>query len=318
MAQVVELRSGARTRPPTFVDATAMVAEDEPDRSWIIPGLIERQGRVLLVGAEKSGKSLLALTGAVQAAAGLKVWDRFETDIPPTVLYMDLEMTRSSIRRRLRGLTISAKLPDGALYLLHTAGAMDLKSARERRDLYAQLDEVQPDVLFIDPLYKFMLTDAVYEKDVRPYIDAMDELRDRYDCGIVLVHHYRKRAHGEGKRGKDASDVFGSSILLRWPEMVLGLEEDALRAIYDRDDNWNGIKSFPLKRGGQWPISLQDPELDRAGAIAQWLRVHGPASGNAVSAGVGGNRVAVLNTLSELEVRGAIRRNLGGEWEAAE
>lgn len=316
MGEVVSLNGKAKL--PAWIDAVALVGESEVDREWVINDLIERQGRILLAGAEGAGKSLLALTAAVQAAANLNVLGRFGTDLPATVVYIDLEMARSSTRRRLRELSATAKLPDGALYVLHRPDGLDVSSNRERRDLFALLDEVEPTLIVVDPLYKFMLTDSVYERDVRPTIQALDEMRVRYNASLILVHHLRKRAHGEANRGKDSSDIFGSSVLLRWPEVILTMAgDDVLRVVKDRDDTFHGIKSFPIKRGGAWPLSLENPSLTREEEIAQWLRSHGPASGNSVFAGVGGNKTAVLASLTKLDHTGAIRRDKDGLWEVS-
>lgn len=314
MGEVVSL-NGHR-KYPAFLDAKDLVAEDEPDRAWVIEGLVEREGRILLAGAEGCGKSLLALTAAAQAAAGIKVLDRFEVDLPATTVYFDLEMGRSTMRRRVKQLSISAGLEDGALFIVHRPEGLDLSSAKERHDLFAFLDEISPDFIVIDPLYKLMETESVYERDVRPTIKALDEMRTRYQCGLLLVHHLRKRASGEASRGKDSSDVFGSSVLLRWPEVTMLLNEQTLVVSKDRDANFGGNKpSFPVRRGGKWPIWLDDPSAPPDEDVLNVLREMGPMTRAQVIKTAHRRAKDVGDALKRLEALGKVR-HIDGVWES--
>jgi hypothetical protein len=307
--KVIALMRRDKEPPPELLDATVLADEPEPDHEWVIPDFIERQGRILLAGPEKCGKSLLALTLAVQAASGITALDFFPIESTPRVLYMDLEMARSSTRRRLRQLIISAKghLKPGALEILHRPDGFDVTT--DARHFSTALGHIRPDLIVIDPLYKLMVTDSVYERDVRPTLKWLDQLRKAFGCSIILVHHLRKRPQGESGRGRDASDIFGSSVLLRWPETLMLLDEDSLRVKGDRDATFGELNYFSVKRGGVWPIGLTSGGLDGdiEAEILDYLQV-GPTSGNELAKNVHHKRQKVGRMLQSLEHRKLIVR----------
>jgi RecA-family ATPase len=292
-----------RQIPSARMEAYRLTEEDEPDHDWLIPGFIERQGRILIAGAEGSGKSLMALTLAVQAASGLPVLGRFPMSIAARVVYLDLEMGRSSTRRRLRQLLISAKgsLIQGDFYIYHRPDGLDLSTPTDRAELDAWFNEIEPELVIIDPLYKMSLTDSTYEREVKPTLKMLDRWRLVHGCGIILVHHFRKRPQGEAGRGRDASDVFGSSVLLRWPETVFMLNEETLKLAKDREATFADLKSFQVVRGGQWPISLDGGAVLPTEEVFDHIRVSGPCSGNSVALALGRRRTDVYNALRSLE-----------------
>jgi hypothetical protein len=257
-----------RQRRPAWRDAVAFVHEPMPEREWLITDLVERQGRLLLVGPEGKGKSMIALTLAVQAAAGLTVLDAFEVDLPRRTIYMDLEMPERSTRRRLKPLTISARLEPGALELFHRLEGINLRDKDERASIQENLHRIGPDLLVIDSLHKVVQGDLNDDTHIAPVLGWIDAQMETFDCAVVMVHHLRKRAHGEAKRGKDASDIFGSSRLLRWPELTLSIDDagQKLRVFKDRENTMGDIVAFSIEWGGVWPLRLADPEFRKDGS----------------------------------------------------
>ena len=309
--------NGQRRRPNVWVDALDLVAEPEPAREWVIEDFVERQGRVVLVGAEGAGKSLLALTLAVQAAAGHVVLDAFPVDLPRRVLYVDLEMARASTRRRLRPLAITSGLKRGALEVCLRPDGLRLEDPEERQAFFAHLERIEPDLVVIDPLYKLMETESVYERDTKPALQFLDLLRLQLGCAIVLVHHLRKRPQGEATRGKDSSDVFGSSVLNRWPETILSLSPTKLVVWKDRDATFGDFRAFAAKFGGHWPVSLYAPSTELEMRIYELLaEQEGSVGQSDVLRQMKVRKADVLDALRTLEAAGRIRKTMTG-WEIA-
>ena len=76
----------------TRLNATmlANVLDQEDNEDWIIPGILERQERVIFTGGEGAGKTTLVRQMAILSAAGINPFT-FE-DMPPVrVLVIDAE-----------------------------------------------------------------------------------------------------------------------------------------------------------------------------------------------------------------------------------
>ncbi len=128
--------------------------EDDDTYDWVIPGLLERQERVIITAEEGAGKSTLLRQIAVQAAAGIHPFT-LETIAPITVLHIDVENTRRQSRRRYRPLRLQAghQLESDRLRIeLRTAG-LDLTTDTDRDWLLDTCRHVQPDLLLIGPIY---------------------------------------------------------------------------------------------------------------------------------------------------------------------
>jgi KaiC/GvpD/RAD55 family RecA-like ATPase len=302
-------------RPPAWVDAIDFLAEPIPAFDWVINDLVGRQGRVLLVGAEGAGKSHLSLTAAVQAAAGLPVLDVFGVELPRRTIYADLEMPRTSVARRLNALRISSNLARGALELCLRPDGINIGSADERQDFLSHVQETEPDLVVIDPLYKLTETDAIEEKNLRPVLAFLDDIRSTCNCALILVHHLRKRPQGESSRGRDSSDVFGSSVLLRWPEVILMLHPDEARVVKDRDGVFGDVRTFPVEFGGHWPVSFGDPRADLEEEVFDYIDAWGPVPTTRIRSDLGRPKKELSRALRLLEGRGRVRQN-GKGWEA--
>ena len=318
--RVITRLRAEKHRAETWIDAVDLIAEPEPEREWVINDFIERQGRILLAGAEGIGKSFVTLTLAVQAASGKEpVLGRFLTPYPCRVLYLELEMGRSTVRGRLRKLITSAGgLDHGAVELYLRPDGVDLKSQKELRDLDTRIADSEADLVVVDPFYKWTNPNPRDEAELLAALRVIDQWRLHHGVAVILIHHLRKRQSGEAGRGKDVSDLYGSSILSRWPETVMILtEDDRLKVEKDRDHTFADRPAFPLVRGGRWPFSLGDPGAAFSGPILGHLRDAGPTSGNALWGRIGGRTQDFYAAIRNLEREGRIRRS-GQRWEAVE
>jgi hypothetical protein len=315
---------------PAWVDSVEFLAEPDPDIEWLIPGLIERQSRTILAGIEEGGKSLLTLILAAQAAVGHPILERFPMERPIRVVYFDLEMGRRQTRRRLRQINetlteLGKPLQPGALELFQRPDGMDLNDRGERRALLEKIERLQPDLMIFDPLYKMMATEG-YEREVKPFLRFLDRIRRETDVAMLLVHHLRKRAGGDSERGKDTSDIYGSSLLLRWPETILSLTYDFMKVSKDRDYVFRDDRAFPVLRkeegeDSKWLMVLGNPRIVIDNEILEYLTEVGPASANLLARDLGHRRLEVSRACRRLAEEGRVEKTGAGskmKWEAIE
>jgi replicative DNA helicase len=233
---------------------------------WVIPGLLERSERVIVVAAEGVGKTMLARQVALLCAAGIHPFS-FQPMPAIKTLTLDLENPDRIIRRTGHSIAMQA-MASGRVTrlnaeLLTRPSGMDLLKASDRASLEEALDRVRPDLLVIGPLYKAFLdpggrTSESIALEVAKYLDT---IRTVYKCALWIEHH---APLGTSMTSRDLRP-FGSAVWSRWPEFGISLQPDptALGAyVYDvrhfrgaRDERQWPTK---IKRGVKFPFEVID------------------------------------------------------------
>jgi hypothetical protein len=243
--------------------------EDDDTYDWVIPGLIEHQERIIITADEGAGKSTLLRQIAMTTAAGIHPFTHERID-PIRVLHIDVENSLRQSRRRYRPLLIQAVDqvghdldPDNLRIEIRIAG-IDLTSDEDRDWLIKTTTAVAPDLLLIGPIYKLANGDPTEETSAKPVAMAIDDVRDRTDCAVILEAHVPK-ASGTSKRRPH--EPYGWSGWMRWPEIGIYLAKDGDLS------HWRGAREerdWPtkLERGGVWPWS---PGLDNTAGL--WVQI---------------------------------------------
>lgn len=237
-----------------FTDRT-----DATPQPWVIPGLMRRGWRCVLVASEGSGKTVVMRTMAGAAAAGVHPFEHGPMD-PIVSLVVDLENPEDAIAETL---TVINRESQGQPGYDHTRawvkswpGGLDLRTRSDRLSLEAVLHHVQPDLLCLGPVYK-MYRAGKGESDEQAAGEAqsvLDDLRTRYGFALVLEHHAPK-----GSMGTRDLLPHGTALWLRWPELGLKLlrdEEDptaSLRVGRWRQDRVKCKWPVGLVRDQGWP-----------------------------------------------------------------
>lgn len=231
---------------------------------WVIPGLLEKSERVIVVAAEGVGKTMLARQVGLLSAAGVHPFS-FQSIPAIKTLTVDLENPDRIIRRTGRSIAMQAmaqgRVSKLSAHLLTKPSGMDLLKATDRAILEEALDEVRPDLLVIGPLYKAFLdpggrTSESIALEIAKYLDT---IRTVYRCALWIEHH---APLGTSMTSRDLRP-FGSAVWSRWPEFGISLQPDptALGAyVYDvrhfrgaRDERYWPTK---MKRGTRFPFEV--------------------------------------------------------------
>lgn len=182
---------------------------DLPVRPWIVPGALMRGTVTLLAGASSAGKSSLCLSWAVACVFG-RVWSRFKPRNTCIVSLYNVEDNDDEQRRRISATLrqFGAQSTDlvGKLHRLgpHNIGTLierDPQTNRLRRTdaflaLVDHLNEVRPDVLFLDPMVELHNADENDNTALRAIMAELRTLAKEFNMAIVLVHHARKGSAG--------------------------------------------------------------------------------------------------------------------------
>lgn len=241
---------------------TATDASPEP---WVIPGLLRRGWRAVIVASEGAGKTWVLRMLAVAAAQGVHPLQH--GPIPPVrSLIVDLENPRDAIAASLSVIDSAAQAAstdydETRAWIYPRPGGMDLRTRSDRLDLEALISATRPDLVCLGPVYK-MYRAGKGESDELAAGEAqgvLDDLRTRYGFALVLEHHAPKGSIS----GRDMLP-HGTALWLRWPELGLKLV---------RSDHAGGALDVGRWREDRvqctWPVRL---ERSRTGW--PWLGVY--------------------------------------------
>jgi replicative DNA helicase len=251
-----------RALPDPDID-TFLEGDDAYD--WIIPRLLERRDRWLLVADEGGGKSTLLRQIAVQAAAGISPFTCQAMD-PVRVLLVDLENGERLVRRRLRALRTQcgARLDPDRLRVCSLPAGVDITERSGANWLTERVAANRPDLLIIGPMYRLYAGVAEHgdiggEDKARKVTAAIDRVRTRFGVTVIAETHAPLGSNGATR----VLRPFGSSVWLRWAEFGTALKRDA-----DQPNRWllthfrmprdERVWPVALSRGGVWPWSVAE------------------------------------------------------------
>ena len=232
-----------------------MAASDDT-HEWVVPGLLERQERIMVLAAEKAGKSTLTRQFCLMLAMGVHPLDANTEIAPMRSLLVDLEnpapVARRDFRRQVTQMEDLWESDRGRAFILHKPAGMHLGDPRDRGVLRQAIEKVQPDLLCLSPLYKaYDGLDESWEQQAHGVQRPLDKLREDYNLAIWLEHHSPR-----GEVGKRELRPFGSTRWARWLDYMVALQGAGEGPPY-QSLIWNSVqrderKLAParIKRGG--------------------------------------------------------------------
>lgn len=201
--------------PLTDWDATSiadMFDRPAPPREWIVDGLIPDNIVGVLAAGGGTGKSFLCLQLAFAVATGRNFLG-FPVSNPGNVLILNAEDDRDEIHRRVESIVTRAR-KDGEfdeyterdakerVRVLSLVGennritecngnAISRTNFVDR--LEAMIGEREIKLLVIDPLSRFRGGEENSNDHMTYFIEAVEQLRQRLDTTVLVVHHFNKQ-----------------------------------------------------------------------------------------------------------------------------
>lgn len=260
-----QIRDGWRTTRLAARPLSEVMAEQDDAYDWLLPGLLERQDRLIITGGEGAGKSTLAKMLGLCLAGGMHPFTAEPIDAR-TVLVVDCENSERQWRRSARGMvhvirTVGTADPGENVHL-RCMPRMDITAAADLGAVHSMVDDVDPDMVIIGPMYRLVPRAISNDDDAAPVLAALDSIRDR-GCALIMEAH---AGHALTRGGERDYRPRGSAALMGWPEFGFGLAVDpddagrvqVIRWRGDRDErNWPPA----LRRGGTlpWTDDRQEP-----------------------------------------------------------
>ena len=283
-------------------DANLYMMKTLPPTPFYIENWLPKMGKALIYAPAKSGKSYLCLQIAHAIGHGLPLLGMQTT--AGKVLYLQFELGESVLQHRM--------LESGVDYdnvFVGTTFAMKLDMKAGQAMLDRVMEDLEPDVLILDPKYKAIMGDENEATEMRPICDHLDELIEKYQCSVLLIDH----------SGKDISKHSrGSSIWEDWVDSYIQMNRVSkkgeplrveLEPIFLRHSGLplESIKAELSPKDFQFHVVSSAPTVKEA--VSDWLAsAEEPLSpADLIAAGLG-SASPVYKALKELEDEGTITK----------
>ncbi len=197
--------------------AEMLAAEPQPI-PWIIPGIVARDEVTVISAQPKDGKTMVTMQSVVDAALGHPVMGLIEVPKPIKVLWIDEEMGRKKITRRIQRIVAACDLSADEREALDQR--IDFRpqqglSLAEQKHLDAvnrTIDETEPDLVVGDSLVALQNGEENSATDRRRfYNQIIVPLKARYECGFLFLAHpplpTREGHQDAQKRPRGSGDI---------------------------------------------------------------------------------------------------------------
>ena len=181
-----------------------------PPLEWLIRDMLLPETLTMLVADPSAGKSLLALAWGASIAIGRPWLGRKVRQGP--VVYVCGE-GHHGVRRRLKAWAIAhdceEELSQAPLFV--SSSGTRLVDPRELNVVMEDVDGVAeehgpPRLIILDTLHRTSGMDENSSEDAALLFAHLDQLRTRYECTVLVVHH---SGHGSKDRGRGSSAFRG-------------------------------------------------------------------------------------------------------------
>jgi len=249
---VGDVMSEQHGRVAAGVEMTDLMARPDSDVvEWVIPGLLARGERLCLTGAEGLGKTTLARQIAISAANGAHPLTAADIE-PVKVLILDAENSEAQWGRTSRRMWETARLrrPDVApqCRLVAADAGLVIDLLASPAPFVSLVAQARPDLLIVGPLYRLASESTQAEDVCIRVLAALDSARREAGCAVILEAH---SGHGRDTDGVRQVRPAGSSALLRWPEVGIGIRQSETDAHCVDVVRWRGDRE-----SREWPARL--------------------------------------------------------------
>lgn len=184
-------------RKPTRFPMLDQLVRDPAPLRWLVKGIIEHPTLICLFGDPGAGKSFLSLAWALAIATG-GTWQGREV-MQGRVVYMAGEGF-SGLKRRYMAWLIENGVRASGVPFHATERAWPVTDYETLTGIYNDLDALPspPVLIVIDTLTRHTPgMDQNSPKEMPEFVRVCDDLKSRYGCSVLVVHH-----SGHGDKGR--------------------------------------------------------------------------------------------------------------------
>lgn len=252
----------------TGLDVLDLITRQREATEWAIEGTLAKGERLLLVGAEGSGKSTLCRQIGVCVSAGLHPFT-LDAITPKRVLFIDGENhPTQTVDSWTNFVGLMARhahpIERGMLTILEEWDAeRDLTSISGRDWLNERVWAYRPDLVILGPLTNLVQRDLREYEIVHRLRQTINGIRSVCNSAIVMEHHAPLRGGGEAQR---EYRPYGSGLFLKWPDFGFAMQPTEERGVYE----WRKNRGDRV-RGRRWPSVIREGRQQHNSIELPWM-----------------------------------------------
>lgn len=226
----VQIQEQATSDSDIRIVGTLSLLNSKREIKWIIPGLLESKGSLLVTGPNGVGKTQFSLNMAIGLALGQSTLN-FTIAEPSKILFVSLEMGWEQLKSFLSNITKNLpadtlSILEEQLLLLPLGESIALNNNETHQQaLEKAIEQYKPNGLMMDSLGTAINGDLGNHSTVQPYLDWNDRIRNRHGVFTWVIHHHRKQGAKDIRKPTSVDDVYGdtyitgraSSVYCLWP-----------------------------------------------------------------------------------------------------
>ena len=202
--------------------ADFMATEEMPTPHIVGRGLLPVQSKLILGGSAKVGKSFVVMNIGLAIAKGTPLFNAkypngtivFPVYQPNRVLYIEQEVGPQGLKRRLDSiLQARPEWQFADFYIKSKDTNLRMDSTDGILAMEAEIEQVQPTVLVLDPLSKLHLSDENSAQEMGKLMKTGDKWIEKYKLSIIYVHHTGLAALDPQSMRRGGARLRGSSSL---------------------------------------------------------------------------------------------------------
>lgn len=305
--------------------AAELLAKPQPEIDWLIENIWTTEGRGIIAGNPKVGKTWLALDMLISVASGQLCLGKYAVKQAP-VLLVEEEGSALGLSRRLHGLARARGLKHSDLDKLFLITRQFARIPEDTTELFGYIFGEGIKLVVFDSLRRFHLGNENSSEEMQKVLDAFGKLSSLANCAVVLIHHLSK-----GQRETDSRPVFerlrGTGDFWAWCDCLIGMEgeeeSDTAKCSFQFRDA-ESPEPIQIKRSigkmtgaiGLEVINTAESEefIEKSTQILDFMKTqYGSASENTIFKAIKGRKQDFHRVFRQMAKLGMVVRN-GAGW----
>jgi hypothetical protein len=182
--------------------------DEQPEPSWLIPGLIPDEGICLWHGQPRDFKTFCAQEGALALATGRPAFHnpRFAVPRKVKVAYFTEEDPERLFAARMHWLIKGSSMPDANFFFPFIRRSLSFDNDDDQLYILCRLRETGAEVAAIDPIRSFTGLSDKGPADLRPVAKFLRQIQNETRAKtLLLVHHDTKPLPINGEENRSRS-----------------------------------------------------------------------------------------------------------------